>query len=130
MIYEIVGIALWVWCFTLFDWIGFVWLDNRKGTILYRFVQGAFQTMISLVLWYVLGSWVPVLSANIIWLFLGCDVLFYWVDGSKLTPFTWFTWSPVNFLYQIILGKPTPVYAIWASVIIGVVISCSILLIL
>jgi hypothetical protein len=123
---EYIYVTLGVLIFSLFDWVGFVWLDNRKGTMLYRVVQALFQIMISMVL-LCLTDWIAVLAANIMWLFLVCDVVFYWIDNTPLEPFTWFSQSPVNFIYQKILGKPTPVVAVLLSASLGVVIGYGIL---
>ena len=119
---EYIYVVLWVFTFSLFDWVGFVKFDNRNGTMLYRIIQGTFQVLLSGLLWYITGNWATVLSANIMWLFLVCDVIFYWIDNTPLEPFTWWSWSPVNIIYHKILGKPTPVVAVLLSASLGVVI--------
>jgi len=120
---------LWVLIFTLFDYYGFVYLDKRRGTKFYRILQGTFQLIITYVA-FILGGWQTALASNIIWITLGCDVLFYIADDTALEPFTWFKFSPVNYYYQVIKKQPTPVKKIIQSSIIGVFIALNIIIFL
>ena len=117
---------IWVLLFTLFDYVGFVWFDSRKGTKTYRILQGAFQLFTSILLYQWCG-WQAVLGANIMWYFLVCDILFYWIDGKKLDDFTWFKFSPFNFYFNVIKKLPTPAVWVRISALVGVMLGLSVM---
>jgi len=104
--------------YTAFDVWGFRDVDQRRGSPEYRILQKMFALSIFTVI-YFLDGWWTVGACVVASYFLVCDVLYYWAVDVKLGEFTWFVESPVNFLFNVLLKKPTPVWAVVTSAAIG-----------
>jgi len=112
-------LAVWVLWFTIFDFIGY---RSQVSDISYRFLQTSFQIALTGLVWFI-GGWQVALAANVIWITLGCDMLYIWI--LKAGPYEWdyFKTSPVNFFYQVILRRNTPWNAALISAGAGLIIA-------
>lgn len=105
--------------FTAFDVVGFKYITNNSGGILYRIAQFAFQIILCYII-HMLVGWYVVIAFLVAWYLLLCDVLYYWVVGYELSPFSWFKTSPVVFYYMYIENKPNaPAIAVKISSYVG-----------
>ena len=112
-------LAAWVLWFTAFDFIGF---RSSISKFSFRFLQISFQIALTGLVW-LLGGWCVALAANVIWITLGCDMIYIWI--LKAGPYEWdyFKTSPVNFFYQVILRRKTPWNAALISAGAGLIIA-------
>jgi hypothetical protein len=129
----------WVLLFTAFDILGFKNLDDtltqwentttadisqirRQVIDAYRILQGIFEAVTIIIIFNVSG-WKYALSAGILHYFLVCDIAYYYMLGLKLGPFDWFKVNPIVALFNYGYNKPAPVWSIWVSVSIGVLLT-------
>lgn len=114
--------------FTSTDIIGFRYIDHERGTPHYRILQIIIQFLLGMVV-YLQGGIQPLISSLIIWYTFGCDVLFYLELGIPLHGISYFTSSPVVFLFVKILKRDeAPKWAILLGVFLGIAIAIFILL--
>jgi len=116
---QLALLATWVIWFAIFDFIGF---RSSISKLSFRFLQISFQIALTGLVW-LLSDWRVALAANVIWITLGCDMLYIWI--LKAGPYEWdyFKISPVNFFYQVILRRNTPWNAALISAGAGLIIA-------
>jgi hypothetical protein len=100
--------------FTAFDILGY---QNASALVPYRVMQATIQ--------FVLGAYLYAIAPAacwgflIVWISLGCDILYYWAVRQDLCPFVWFDVSPVVFLFKHVLGRAAPIWAVRLSAGVG-----------
>lgn len=110
----------WIFAFTVFDILGFEYTDVRRGSFDYRIIQSMFHIAISYIL-YLKFDWKMVVSANLMWWFWVCDILFYFPMRYVFTPISWSLWSPVSFVTNVMFGIPAPTWAMFAGAVLSVI---------
>jgi hypothetical protein len=121
--FSIAHLIGYLFIFTAFDVFGYRYVGRFiTGKELrvpeYRVVQLTFQVLLTCIAVIVDGYYAAI-AFTVAWLLLVCDVLYYYCVNERLTPFTWFIYSPINFIYNVLLKKPTSVWAVVASAIMG-----------
>ncbi len=119
--------------FTAFDAQGYFKTLQRRETndktedpeiiASYRVIQLQYQIAL-LTNAYLFDGWqTPV--AMLIWHFAGInDLLYYRLLKQKIpNQFTWLYWTPIGFVYEKLLQKPTPVMAEYIQAGIGLLLS-------
>lgn len=117
-------VYIWLLIFTYYDLLGYKYIleggKYKSKVIYYRIMQFAFQITLSLSM--VLIDYRIAIYANILWYFLWEDFLYYIIGGYKLEPISWFVFSPLVFISMKIFKKPLPVWGLFLSLTIGIIV--------
>lgn len=122
-VFAVIGFAL---IFTAFDVVGYQ-PDDLKDVFPYRTLQLIFEAVLLLSLLHRFGLQ-AVLAAGVLHLFLVCDVLFFLIKGIPVKSFSWFKASPFVALSMYVFKRALPVWGVWMSAVVGIVLAGWILL--